>query len=340
MDQDALNKQGCEQLHLIPQDTRAEQPLAEVAIMDHTIFTPEAEMDIDLPHLQGTEQLESASRKKIRTEIPDSEEASEASSPVKNDRDEERRRDEAVELDNLQMDQEVPEQIFDQEDTPKAERKMARAKISDSEEAFEFSSPSKVGVGLGESRDEDAQTTGGPEASGERKLQEIENGGTTVMSFSAPELTEGIPDGSRSDTEQDHELDRTWKSGNDKMELVETMKKMEYTTEKGESSKSISEHDGTGQQTLSLDNEDAPSADTSPTPAQAKELNSDTSHAEANGGVILHEAPQNKGSAGPMATFAQVPLGSPATHAEVIAAAPQRLLGEWSYTWFYLLSEV
>jgi hypothetical protein len=195
-------------------------------------------------------------------------------------------------------------------------------------------------VGLGSSSDEVAQTTGGPEASGERKLQEIENGGTSVMDFSAPELTEGILDVSRSDIEPDHELERTGTSGNDTMELVDTMKEMEYTTEKGESSKSISEHEGTGQQTLSLDNEDAPSVDTSPTPAQSKELNSDTSHAEANGGVILHEAPQNKGSAGPMATFAQVPLGSPATHAGVIAAASQRSLGEWSYTWFYLFSEV
>jgi hypothetical protein len=308
--------------------------------MDDTVITPEVEMNIDLPHLQRMEALDNAPSKKIRAEIPDSEEASEVSSPVKDDGDEEQRRDEAVELESLQMDQEAPEQNFKQEDIPKAERKMAKAEISDNKDAFEFSSPIKVGVGLGSSGDEVAQTTGGPEASGERKLQEIENGGTSVMDFSAPELTEGILDGSRSDIEPDHELDRTGTSGNDTMELVDTMKEMQYTTEKGESSKSISEHEGTGQQTLSLDNEDAPSADTSPTPAQAKELNSDTSHAEANGGVILHEAPQKKGSAGPMATFAQVRLGSPATHAEVIAAAPQRSLGEWSYTWFYLLSEV
>jgi hypothetical protein len=195
-------------------------------------------------------------------------------------------------------------------------------------------------VGLGSSSDEVAQTTGGPEASGERKVQEIENRGTTVMDFSAPELTEGIVDGSRSDIEQDHELDRTGTSGNDTMELVDTMKEMEYSTEKGESSKSIAEKEGTGQQTLSLDNEDAPTADTSPTPAQTKELNSDTSHAEVNGGVIIHEAPQNKRNAGPMETFAQMPLSSSATHAEGIAAAPHRLLGEWSYTWPYLISEV
>jgi hypothetical protein len=308
--------------------------------MDDTVITPEVEMNIDLPHLQRMEALDNSTSKKIRTEIPDSEEASEVSSPVKDDGDEEQRRDEAVELESLQMDQEAPEQNFKQEDIPKAERKMAKAEISDNKDAFEFSSPIKVGVGLGSSSDEVAQTTGGPEASGERKLQEIENGGTSVMDFSAPELTEGILDVSRSDIEPDHELERTGTSGNDTMELVDTMKEMEYTTEKGESSKSISEHEGTGQQTLSLDNEDAPSVDTSPTPAQSKELNSDTSHAEANGGVILHEAPQNKGSAGPMATFAQVPLGSPATHAGVIAAASQRSLGEWSYTWFYLFSEV
>ena len=304
------------------------------------VITPEVEMNIDLPHLQRMEALDNAPSKKIRTEIPDSEEASEVSSPVKDDGDEEQRRDEAVELESLQMDQEAPEQNFKQEDIPKAERKMAKTEISDNKDAFEFSSPIKVGVGLGSSSDEVAQSTGGPEASGERKLQEIENGGTSVMDFSAPELTEGILDVSRSDIEPDHELERTGTSGNDTMELVDTMKEMEYTTEKGESSKSIAEKEGTGQQTLSLDNEDAPTTDTSPTPAQTKELNSDTSHAEANGGVILHEAPQNKGSAGPMATFAQVPLGSPATHAEVIATAPQRLLGEWSYTWFYLFSEV
>jgi hypothetical protein len=308
--------------------------------MDDTVITPEVEMNIDLPHLQRMEALDNAPSKKIRLEIPDSEEASEVSSPVKDDGDEEQRRDEAVELESLQMDQEAPEQNFKQEGIPKAERKMAKAEISDNKEAFEFSSPIKVGVGLGSSSDEVAQTTGGPEASGERKLQEIENGGTSVMDFSAPELTEGILDGSRSDIEPDHELDRTGTSGNDTMELVDTMKGMEYTTEKGESSKSITEHEDTGQQTLSLDNEDAPSADTSPTPAQTQEVNSDTSHAEVNRGVILHEAPQNRGNPGAMEIFAQMPLSSPATHAEGIAAAPQRLLGEWSYTWFYLLSEV
>lgn len=320
MDQDASNKQGGEQLHPVPQDPRAEQPLAEVAIMDNTIVTPEAEMDIDLPHFQGTEELESTPRKKIRTEVPDSEEASEVSSPVKNDRDEEQGRDEAVELEKLQMDQEAPEQDFDQEDTSKAERKMARAENSDSEEAFEFSGPIKVGMG----------TTGGPEASGERELQVIENGGITVMDFSAPGPTEGILDGSRSEIEQDHELDRTGKSGNDTMELMDTMKEMEYTAEKGESSKSVTEHEGTEQQNLSMDNDDGPSADTSPTTAQTKELNSDTSHAEANGGASLHEAPQNRGNASPMETFAQMPLSSPTTVAEGIAAVVQRRLGEWS----------
>ena len=286
------------------------------------------------------EALDNAPSKKIRLEIPDSEEASEVSSPVKDDGDEEQRRDEAVELESLLMDQEAPEQNFKQEGIPKAERKMAKAEISDNKEAFEFSSPIKVGVGLGAYRDEVAPTTGGPEASGEGTEQEIENGGTTMMDFSAPEISEGRLDGSRPDIGEENELDRTRTSGNDTMELVDTMKEMEYTTEKGESPTSITENERTGHQTASLDNEDAPSADTSPTPAQTKETNSDASHADVNRGAILHETPQDKVNAGSMETFAQMPLSSPATHAEGIAAAPQRLLGEWSYTWFYLLSEV
>lgn len=339
MDQDASNKEGSERLHPISQDTCAEQPLGEDATTDNPIITPEAEMDIDLPHFRRTKELDSAPRKKIRIEIPDSEEASEVSSPVKNDGDEEQRRDETVLLENLQMDQAAPDQNFEPEDTPKAERKMARAEISDSEEAFEFSCPIKVGVGFGASRDEVAQTTGGPEASGEGKVQEMKNGGTTTMiHFSAPELTEGRLDGSRSDIEEDHEPDRTGTSGNDTMELVDTMKEMEYTTQKGERPTSITENEVTGQQTSSLDNEDAPSANTSPTPAQTKELNLDTSHADVNRGAILHETPQDKRNAGSMETFAQMPLSSPATHAKGIAAAAQGVLGEWSYIRCYLPS--
>jgi hypothetical protein len=338
MDQDASNKEEGEQLRPIPQGTHAEQPL-EDATMDNTITTPEAEMDIDLPHFRRTEDLDSAPRKKIRIEIPDSEEASEVSSPVKNDRDEEPRRDETVLLENVQMDQSAPDQNFEPEDTPRVERKMVRAEISDSEGAFEFSSPIKVGVGFGASRDEVAQIIGGPEASGEGKVQEIENGGTTMMDFSAPEISEGRLDGSRPDIGEESEPDRTGTSGNDTMELVDTMKEMEYATEKVESPTSITENEGTGHQTASLDNEDTPSADTSPTPTQTKELNSDTSHTDVNRGAILHETPQDKGNAGSMEAFARMPLSSPATHAKGIAVAAQGVLGEWSYIWCYLSSE-
>ncbi len=337
MDQDASNKEGSERLHSLAQDTCAEQPLGEDATMGNPIITPEAEMDIDLPHFQRTEGLDSPPRKKIRIEIPDSEEASEVSSPVKNDPGEEQRRDETVLSEDLQMKQAAPDQNFEPEHAPKAERKLARAEISDGEEAFEFSSPIKVGVGFGASRDDVAQITGGPGASDEGKIQEIGNGGITMMDFSAPELSEGRLDRLRPNIEEDNKPDSTGTSGNDTVELVHNMKELDYIKEKGERPTSITENEVTGQQASSLDNGDAPSANTSPTPAQSKEIKSDTLHADVNRGAILHETPQDKRNAGSMETFAQMPLSSPTTHAKGIVAAAQRVLGKWSYIWCYLL---
>jgi hypothetical protein len=333
MDQNASNKEGGEQSHPIPRDTRAEKPLAEDATMDDTIITLEAEMDTDLPDFRGTEELDSAPRKKIRMEIPDSEEASEVSSPVKNEGDEEQKRDKALDLEYLQTDQVAPEQNFESETTRSAERKIARTEIPDSEEESKFSSPIKVGLGPGASRDEVAQTAGGLEASGEGKAEELEAGETKMMDLSYPELAEGILDASRSGVEEDNVWDGTNMSGNGTMESVDNMKGVEFIMENGKSPTSMTKNAGIGQQTSSVDNEAAPSADISPNPAEFEELNSETSHAEANRGVILHETSRNKGNTGPMETSAQMPLSSPATHAKGIAAAAQGLLGEWSYIW-------
>jgi hypothetical protein len=181
MNQDASNMEGEGCLPSIPNGSHSELPEAGDGRRD-TIITPEAVMDIDLPRLLRIEGMDNTPRKKIRTEIPDSEEASEISSPVKVDRAEEEKRDEAAELDSeVQTAQEVSEQDLGQENTPRAREKVVRTEIPDSEEASEFSSPVNLGVGAQAAGDGVVQSAGGMKTTGEGQEQDIEEGDITIM---------------------------------------------------------------------------------------------------------------------------------------------------------------
>ena len=332
MDQDASNTEGEGSLPSVPHGPHSELLEAGDASRD-TITTPEAVMDIALPRLLRIEEVDNAPRKRIRMEIPDSEEASEMSSPVKVDRAEEEKHAEAAELDGeLLTVGEVPEQEVGQEDTPRAKGKVTRTEIPDSKEASEFSSPVKVGVGAEVADDGVVHLAGGLQTIGEGQEQDTEEGDTTMIDVPAPVQGDGLDGEKESRVEAGSQMDATKKSGDQPAKGVDAPNGMEYGMKEDKCLPSTVNSDHNGREPPPARTKDEPVASTSPRTDETKNHGPQTLTARANEGAIIHQTPPNKEDAKSMAppaqAFSQLPLSSPATHTKNIAIAARRLLGE------------
>jgi hypothetical protein len=331
MDQDASNKDADDQSRPISPQSPAEQPEVADTTMDQ-VTTPEAEMDIDLPHLSRMEAMVDTKGKKIRMEIPDSEEASEVSSPVKVGKEEEEKRDETADPDGgAQTVQVASEQGVGQDDTPKGQGKAIRAEIPDSEEASEFSSPVKLGMGGGAYHDGAVQVDGGLESVGELQEQHVEEGDTTMMDVCGPAQEEGMAEGSRAADGAGVDVAMMPVIGTTKS--VEATKEMENTVGEYHGLPSTVNMDSdVGQATLQEGTQDALSTDTSLQLDKTNNPEQGMQSTAVNCGGAGPQTTPVKGDAGAMELStkpnAQGPLESPGTVAKDIAIAARKLLGE------------
>jgi hypothetical protein len=330
MDQDASNKDADDQSRPIPHQSPIEKPEGADAIMDQ-VTTPEAEMNVDLLPPLRTEATDNALRKKIRMEIPDSEEASMVSSPVKVAEEEDEKHDEAAEhAGRVQTVHEVTEQEADQEDTPMGQRKGIRTETPDREEAPEFSSPVKAGIGDGASHDGAVQVDGGLETPGEVQEHHVEEDDTTMMDVSDPVQEEGIAEVSRAAEGAGEDVAKMPVIGT--TESAEATKEMVYTTQRDDGLPSTVNKDGdVGQGILHGGIQDAQSV-SSPDLDKPENLDRGALSAAGNGGVVGPQTTPVKGFARAMETpvnpNAQGSLVSPGTVTEEIAIAARKLLGE------------
>jgi hypothetical protein len=331
MDQDASNKDADDQ-SIIPHRSPIEKPEVADAIMDQ-VTTPEAEMNVDLLPLLRTEATDNALRKKIRMEIPDSEEASMVSSPVKVAEEEDEKRDEAAEHGGrVQTVHDVTEQEAGQEDTPMGQQKLMRTETPDREEAPEFLSPVKVDIGAGASHDGAVQVDGGLETPGEVQEHRVEEGDTTMMDVSGPVQEEGITEASRAAEEAGVDVAKMSVIGT--TESAEATKDMVYATKRDDGLPSTVNKDGdVGQRILQGEAQDAQSVSSLGLDT-TKNLDRGTPSAAVNSGVIGPQTTPVKGVAGameaPVNPNGQGSLDSPGTVANEIAIAARKILGEWS----------
>jgi len=330
MDQDASNIDANDQTPSIANEKPGEQPEAATAKMD-AVTTPEGEMDIDLPRLPNTEQEGNTPGSLMRMEVPDSEEASDFSSPVKIAREE--KRNEAADLNGgAQMDRQASGHEVDQEDIPKAQDHMMRTEIPDSEEASKFSSPIKVAVVAATSRDETLQAAGGLETIGESLEEATEDGDATMIEVSAPGRDDEMAQGDVSratDATEGREGE-----GSITRTAVDNTTEMEYTMEQnGGLLLSGQKAAELGQGILAEKPQDASTAATSPSLDDTKDLKQDTSSAEVNDRAESLLATPVKGGEGtmefsPVNTDGPLPISSPALDPREIAIAARKLLGE------------
>ncbi|KAE9378775.1 Swi5-domain-containing protein [Stipitochalara longipes BDJ] len=327
MDQNASNEDAEQQTRSITHGKHAEQPEAAGASMD-VVTTPEVEMDIDLPRLLRPGGDGNATKKMVRMEIPDSEDASEISSPIKIAREE--KCDEAAELqDGLQEHRQAPKQYLEQRDTPKAQDATIIMEVSDSEEVSEFSSPFKVGAGAATSHDGPLQAASGLESIGESPKEDFEEGDTTMMDVSVSMRGDGLAKG-----EASRAVDE---AGETKMSVTRTVaddtKEMEHTIQTDKVLLSNGDRDGElVQRTLAAETQDAPTADTSPILDETKILEQEALSIGTNVGAASHLVTPVKGDSGalksPATIGGQVPLSSPALDPQAIAIAARKLLAD------------
>jgi hypothetical protein len=289
------------------------------------VTTPEAEINVDLLPPLRTETTDNTSRKKIRMEIPDSEGASEVSSPVKVAKYHEKCDEAAEHGGRVQTVQEATKQEAGQEDTPICQQKVTRTEILDREEASEFSSPAKVGIGDGA-----VQVDCGLKIHGEVQQQHVEEEDTTMMDVSGPVQEEGMAEVSRAAEGAGVDVAKMSVIGT--TESAEATKEMVYTMERGDGLPSTLDKDGdVGQGILQGGVQDAQSA-SSPDLDTTKNLDQGTPSAAANGGVVSPRTTPVKGVAGAMETpvnpNSQGSLVSPGTVAKEIAIAARKFLGE------------
>jgi hypothetical protein len=328
MDQDASNKDADDQSRPIPHQSPIEKPEGADAIMDQ-VTGQEAEMNVDLLPPLRTEATDNALRNKIRMEIPDSEEASMVSSPVKVAEEEDEKRDEAAEHGGrVHTVHEVTEQELGKEDTPMGQQKVARAEIPDREEAPEFSSPVKAGIGDGTSHDGAVQSDGGMETPGEVQEQHVEEGDTTMMNVSDPVQEEGIAEVSRAAEGAGVDVAKMSVIGT--TESAEATNDMVYTTQRDDGLPSTVNKDGdVGQGILQGGAQDAQSVSSLGLDT-TKNLDRGTPSAAVNGGVVGPQTTPVKGVAGAM----EAPVNPNAqgslvgTVTKEIAIAARKLLGE------------
>jgi hypothetical protein len=293
------------------------------------VTTPEAEMDIDLPQLLRPEEGCNATRKELMMEIPDSEEASEFSSPVKISRDEEKR-DEASGLqDGLQRDQQASDRDLEQGDTPKAQEKMVVMEISDSEEASDVSSPVKIGTGLETSKDETMRAAAGLETIGESPEEATENGDTTMLDGPAP--GDGMVEGESSRATEAAEAEEAGTSV--KATVVDDRKSAEHTLEHSGGLLSSGDKDGElAQDVAAAKAQEVSTRDASPSLDDSKSMEQEASSTGANIGVVEIVVTPVKAAAGatesPAISSGLVPVSSPALDRQEIAVAAQKLLGK------------
>lgn len=335
MDQDASKEDSEEQT---PSILHHAGQLESESATPYAITTPEAEMDIDLPQLARREELDDSPRKETRMEIPDSEEASELSSPVKINSRGEENRVEAADMDGgLQTELEASEQSLEQEDPQKSKWKVSRIEILDSEEASEFSSPVKLVTRVVKAVGGAMKRAGGLDTTREGQEQEVGEGDTTMMDVSSSLQEDGIVEGGVSRAEDTAALEGVKTSDTKPLESVaesvEATKEIGCKISKDEClSSSGSKDDNTGQRASPEGTQNSPSADISSsqdkTKNREKGFPSVGEGEEATGPQITPV----KGQAGvletPARTAAEVPLISPATEAKVIAIAARKLLSK------------
>jgi hypothetical protein len=295
------------------------------------VTTPEAEMDIDLPRLLRPEEGFNATRKELMMEIPDSEEASEFSSPVKISRDEEKR-DEASGLqDGLQGDRQASDRDLEQGYTPKAEEKTVVLEIPDSEEASEVSSPVKVGAGLETSNDEPLLAAAELKTIEESLEDDTEDGDTTMLNSPAPVRGDGVVERESSRATKAAEAEEAETSV--KATVVDDRKSAEHTLEHSGGLLSSRYKDGELAQGIAAAKaQEVSTRDASPSLDDSKSMEQEASSTGADFGVTDILVTPVKAAAGatesPATSSGLVPVSSPAPDRQEIAIAAQKLLGK------------
>jgi hypothetical protein len=326
MDQDASIEEAEDQTLPIPQEARAEQPELATGSID-PITTPEAEMDVDLPQLTKTDASDNGSRKEIRMEIPDSEDVSEASSPVKDSKVQEEKHDQSVELDGgLLTGQEMSDKGEPLEDTPKGKARETKTEIPNSEEVSELSSPVKVGAGMGAAGGGQTQVDEASEDAEERQDQDSGDVDTTMLDVAPAQQDDRIAGEDQSSAERGDDANKTEILGSEDGDSVDAIEVMDYTLEKNGSPLNVDDDGNVEQGTLS----DTKNADTSPTTDEFKDPAPETSSAGASGETFVRQTCPDKGDeliATPAQTDTQRVFGSPAMDPQEIAITARKLLG-------------
>jgi hypothetical protein len=326
MDQDASNKDAYPLSRTIPQPSSEEQRGADTNMDQAT--TPEAETHIDLPYLSRTESMVDTNGKRIGMEIPDSEEASEMSSPVKLVMGDAEDCDEGAEQDGeLQTAQEVSKQDFEQRKMPKSQEEVARAEIPESKEATKFSSPVLVDVRGGISHVGSVPVDGELKIGGDEGEEHVETRDTTMMDVFVPALEETTAGVSR---------DTTWVEA----KMSDIGKEMTRTIGEDDGLQSTVDMDSAvGQATLQ---EDTLSTDTTLYLDKTVTSEQGMQPVTVNGEISSSQITLVKGNLGAMELltkpYAQTPLEYPGTVGKHIALTARQLLGELSCWWqLYIL---
>jgi hypothetical protein len=294
------------------------------------VTTPEAEIDLDLPPILRPERGCNARRKELMMEIPDSEEASEFSSPVKIAMEE--KRDEASERqDGLQGDQQASDRDLEQGDTPKAQENMVVLEIPDSEVASEVSSPVKIDAGTETSNEEPLVAAAELKPIGESLEDDTEDVDTTMLDVPAPVRGDGVVEGESSRATKAAEADEAGSIV--KAMVMDDRKGAEHTLEHSGGLVSSGDKDGELAQGIAAPKaQEVSTRDASPSFDDSKSMEQEASPTGADFGVTDILVTPIKAAAGatesPATSSGLVSVSSPALDRQEIAIAAQKLLGK------------
>jgi hypothetical protein len=257
--------------------------------------TPESEaMDAKLPVLKRDKEAD-IQEEVMRMEIPDSEDVSEFSSPVKVYTEGEEKRNTGLQGDcGLQTVEDGQKDGIESEGGAIGEKNVTRLEIPDSEEASKFSSPVKVDMGVQATHDGALQEIGGLETIGDRKEQGDEQEDATMMDVSVPVHGEGVGGCKGSRAVERFEVDRLIVSAAEKLESADTEKEMEYALDR-DAGVSPARDDGHIAGALSKEIQGAPSADKTLNTAVSKIYDQEASPAGAIDGAFVYQAILDKG---------------------------------------------
>jgi hypothetical protein len=304
---------------------------------DEAITTPESEdTDAKLPVLQRYKKT-NGKGEKMTLEIPDSEEVSELSSPVKVSRQEGERLDAILQgIGGLQPVEEGQEVEIEEDITANGERKAKKLEIPDSEVASELSSPVKVDMGSEPTHDGAVRTVVGSETIGKIQGKEDELEDTTIVDVSTPVQGNGIVRVEGSRAAEGVELDRWKASENGKPDPADFIKGIECTLNMGGGLPPIFKDDRHVQGALSKEMEDAPLANTTLNTGNGKIDEEETSSTAPSHEVSVIKGAPDKGEDVVVTELAQTDfhtegsVNSSAVNTEEMAIAAQKLLGKKS----------